>query len=104
MPSSLHWKDMKCWGIDSAPLAIGKAKEKAARRGLTVHFQVLDALELSRLNWKFNTATDSGLFHTLSDEDLPVFVENLAAILSHVGKYFMLCFSTGSPLDTVREG
>ena len=26
------------WGIDSAPLAIQKAKEKAARRGLPVHF------------------------------------------------------------------
>jgi 2-polyprenyl-3-methyl-5-hydroxy-6-metoxy-1,4-benzoquinol methylase len=85
------------WGIDSAPLAIGKAKEKAAKRGLQVHFQVLDALELSRLNRKFDTATDSGLFHTLSNEDRPIFVDNLAAILSPGGKYFMLCFSDLEP-------
>jgi cyclopropane fatty-acyl-phospholipid synthase-like methyltransferase len=85
------------WGIDSAPLAIQKAKEKAAKRGLQVHFLVMDALNLSRLNRKFDTATDSGLFHTLSDEDRPVFVDNLAAILSPGGKYFMLCFSELEP-------
>ena len=85
------------WGIDSAPLPIQKAKEKAAGRGLQVHFLVLNALDLSILNRKFDTATDSGLFHTLSDEDRPVFVDNLAAILSPAGKYFMLCFSELEP-------
>ena len=85
------------WGIDSAPLAIRKAREKAEGRGLQVHFLVLDARDLSRLNRTFDTATDSGLFHTLSDEDRPVFVDNLAAILSPAGKYFMLCFSDREP-------
>ena len=85
------------WGVDSAPLAIGKAKEKAAARGLKVQFLVLNALELTRLNRKFDTAIDSGLFHTLSDEDRPVFVNNLATVLSPSGKYFMLCFSEMEP-------
>jgi cyclopropane fatty-acyl-phospholipid synthase-like methyltransferase len=85
------------WGIDSAPLAIQKAGEKAAGRGLQVHFLVLNALDLSKLNRKFDTVTDSGLFHTLSDEDCPIFVDNLAAILSPAGKYFMLCFSELEP-------
>jgi len=85
------------WGVDATPLAIQKAKEKAKKRGLPVHFLVLDALDLSRLNRKFDTATDSGLFHTLSDEDRPVFVDNLAAVLSPAGKYFMLCFSDQEP-------
>ncbi|HVN65395.1 MAG TPA: class I SAM-dependent methyltransferase [Methanomicrobiales archaeon] len=105
------------WGIDSAPLAIEKAREKAARRGLPVHFLVLDALHMAELIRKFDTgrelrsssrpgeklpgsfstATDSGLFHTLSDEDRPVFVENLAAVLAPAGKYFMLCFSDLEP-------
>jgi cyclopropane fatty-acyl-phospholipid synthase-like methyltransferase len=85
------------WGIDSTPLPIQKASEKAAGRGLQVHFLVLNALDLCRLNRKFDTATDSGLFHTLSDEDRPVFVDNLAAILSPAGKYFMLCFSELEP-------
>ena len=85
------------FGIDSAPLAIRKAEEKAAARGLTVRFCVLDALHLQKLRRMFDTATDSGLFHTLSDEDRPVFVENLAAILVPGGNYFMLCFSDREP-------
>ena len=85
------------WGIDSAPLAIQKAREKAEGRGLQVHFLVLDARDLSRLNRKFDTVTDSGFFHTLSDDDRPVFVDNLAAVLSPAGKYFMLCFSEREP-------
>ena len=84
-------------GIDSAPLAIQKAREKAAARGLPVHFCVLDALDLAKLTRTFDTATDSGLFHTLSDEDRPLFVDNLAAILSPGGNYFMLCFSDREP-------
>src|SRR5512136_3030538 len=51
---------LESWGIDSSPLAIQKAQEKCAQRGLTVHFQVLNALELARLNRTFDTATDSG--------------------------------------------
>jgi cyclopropane fatty-acyl-phospholipid synthase-like methyltransferase len=85
------------WGIDSAPLAIQKAQKKAAERGLPVHFLVLNALDLAKITRTFDTATDSGLFHTLSDEGRPVFVDNLAAVLSPAGKYFMLCFSELEP-------
>ncbi len=85
------------YGIDAAPLAIKKAQEKSIGRGVHVHFLVLDALELRKLNRMFDTATDSGLFHTLSDEDRPIFVENLAAVLAPAGKYFMLCFSELEP-------
>jgi cyclopropane fatty-acyl-phospholipid synthase-like methyltransferase len=85
------------WGIDSVPAAIGKAKEKAAQRGIQVQFLVLDALHMSTLTRKFETVTDSGFFHTLSDEDRPVFVESLAAVLAPRGRYFMLCFSDQEP-------
>ena len=36
------------WGIDSAPLAIQKAREKAAGRGLSVHFLIMNALEIDQ--------------------------------------------------------
>jgi cyclopropane fatty-acyl-phospholipid synthase-like methyltransferase len=90
-------KGFEVWGIDSAPLAIQKAQEKAGARELTVHFLILNALDLPLLNRKFDTVTDSGLFHTLSDEDRPLFVDTLAAILPHGGNYFMLCFSDLEP-------
>ena len=90
-------KGFEVWGIDSSPLAIRKAQEKAGARELTVHFLVLSALDLIRLTRKFDTVTDSGLFHTLSDENRPVFADNLALVLPHNGKYFMLCFSDLEP-------
>ncbi|MDD1638909.1 MAG: class I SAM-dependent methyltransferase [Methanomicrobiales archaeon] len=85
------------WGIDSVPRAIEKAKEKALGTGLPIHFLVLDALHLTRINRKFDSATDSGLFHTLSDEDRPVYMNQLATILNAGGRYFMLCFSDREP-------
>jgi cyclopropane fatty-acyl-phospholipid synthase-like methyltransferase len=85
------------WGIDSVPKAIQKAQKKADDRGLTVHFLVLDTREILLLNRTFDTVTDSGFFHTLSDEDRPVFVDTLAAVLSPGGRYFMLCFSDLEP-------
>jgi cyclopropane fatty-acyl-phospholipid synthase-like methyltransferase len=90
-------KGFEVWGIDSSPLAIQKAQEKAGARELTVHFLVLSALDLIRLTRKFDTVTDSGLFHTLSDENRPIFADNLALVLPHGGKYFMLCFSELEP-------
>jgi len=46
-----------------------------------VHFVVPDTRNLSPLNRKSDTVTDSGLFHTLSDEDRPVFADTLAAAI-----------------------
>jgi len=86
------------WGIDAVPLAIQKAEEKAAGRGLAVRFQVMDVVAaLSRLGRAFDAVTDSGFFHTLSDDDRPVFVTGLASVLSPHGSYFMLCFSDREP-------
>ncbi|MDN7013762.1 class I SAM-dependent methyltransferase [Methanoculleus sp. FWC-SCC3] len=84
-------------GIDTAALAIRKAEEKAAGRGLQAQFLVRDALDLSGLEQTFDTVIDSGFFHTLSDEDRPVFVDNLAAVLAPGGRYFMLCFGDQNP-------
>jgi 2-polyprenyl-3-methyl-5-hydroxy-6-metoxy-1,4-benzoquinol methylase len=85
------------WGVDSAPLAIQKAQEKALMRGLDVHFLVGNVLDFSMIGRKFDTVTDSGLFHTLSDDDRPVFVDTLADVLFPAGTYFMLCFSDLEP-------
>ncbi len=84
-------------GIDASPRAIRKAKEKAAEKGLHVQFLVLNALDLRSLDRTFETVTDSGFFHTLSDQDRPVYVDNLSAVLPPGGRYFMLCFSEQEP-------
>ena len=84
-------------GIDATPLAVEKAQEKAAARGLTVNFLVMKARDLHKLGRTFDTVTDSGFFHTLTDDDRPVYVRDLASVLRPGGRYFMLCFSDLEP-------
>ncbi len=85
------------WGVDFTPRAIEKAHHKATERHLTVTFLVKDALQLSTLGRDFDSVIDSGLFHTLSDEERPLFVSSLASVLKRGGTYFMLCFSELEP-------
>jgi cyclopropane fatty-acyl-phospholipid synthase-like methyltransferase len=87
----------ECWGIDFIPVAIERAKAKAAERGIRAHFQVADALELDRLNRQFDTVIDSGLFHVFDDAQRARFVKSLAAVLKPGGTYFMACFSDREP-------
>jgi len=85
------------WGIDAAPSAIKKAKEKAKERGITVNFLVYDALKLQSIKNKFDTIIDCGLFHVFPDEERPIFAASLHSALYPNGKYFMLCFSEHEP-------
>lgn len=84
-------------GLDEAPLAIEKAKKKAALKRSSASFVVGDALKLGDLIRKFDTITDSGLFHVFSDEERRVFQESLKSALKSGGTYFMLCFSDKEP-------
>lgn len=85
------------WGVDFTPRAIERARDKAAQRHLSVTFLVKDALQLNALGRHFDTVIDSGLFHTLSDEERPLFANSLARVLRRGGVYFMLCFSELEP-------
>jgi SAM-dependent methyltransferase len=86
-------------GIDSAPLAIAKAKAKARLRESSAEFLVADALDLPNLKRTFDVATDCGLFHTFSDGERRLFAHGLSATLRPGGRYFMLCFSDREPAD-----
>ncbi|MGZ4934489.1 MAG: class I SAM-dependent methyltransferase [Halobacteriota archaeon] len=85
------------WGVDFTPRAIEKARDKATQRHLNATFLVKDALQLDMLGRHFDTVIDSGLFHTLSDEERPLFASSLASVLRREGTYFMLCFSELEP-------
>jgi SAM-dependent methyltransferase len=52
--------------IDVSRVAIDVARGKAAREGLTVHFEVQDATDLSLRSAPFDSVFDSGLLHSLS--------------------------------------
>lgn len=46
---------------------------------------------------EFDIVIDSGLFHTMMDEERQVFARQIHTVLKPGGKYFMLCFSDKEP-------
>ncbi len=93
----LAGKGHQAWGLDFVPVAIERAKTKAAERGSAAHFLVANALELKKLGTQFDTVIDCGLFHTFTDEERPVFVRGLGAVLRPGGLLHLLCFSDEEP-------
>lgn len=87
----------KVTGIDFLAEPIAIAKRKAAERGLTAEFAVMDALLLKDWPNKFDNVIDSGLFHVFSDNDRRRYVEGLAAVLKPHGRFCFLCFSDEEP-------
>lgn len=84
-------------GVDAAPTAIGRARQKAAQRSLDARFDVWDALDLPALGEHFDTVLDCGLFHVFDDDQRVRFVASLSAVVVPGGRYFMLCFSDRQP-------
>jgi cyclopropane fatty-acyl-phospholipid synthase-like methyltransferase len=84
-------------GVDLAPTAIAKAREKARARGLRVEFRVADALALGSPRPRFDAALDCGMFHTLSDPDRPRYVESVGKVVRPGGRLSLLCFSEREP-------
>ena len=84
-------------GIDVAPTAIARAREKASGRGLTARFEVADALDLGRLGLTVDTVIDSGVFHVFDDDDRARYVASLAAVLRPAGACYLMCFSDRQP-------
>ena len=98
---ALHFasRGHKVTGIDFLPAPVQRAKQKAAERGLTATFLVMDALALKELPEVFDNVTDSGLFHVFGDDDRRRYVDGLASVLKPGGWLFLLCFSDAEPGD-----
>ena len=84
-------------GVDAAPTAIARARDKAAERGLDATFVLSDALEFLATGQTFDSAIDSGFFHTLSDAERDRYQRGLRDALRPGGRCFMLCFSDRQP-------
>lgn len=87
------------WGIDFASTAIERARAKQAIHSGAVEFRVASALHLERLGERFDTAIDSGLFHTFADEERTLYPGSLRSALVPGGRLFILCFSEHEPTD-----
>lgn len=86
-------------GIDVAENAISDAKVKAKERHVKVRFVVEDVLQMDWLfeEGEFDVVIDSGLFHVMTNEERPIFAQQVHRVLREGGKYFMLCFSDKEP-------
>ena len=86
-------------GVDISAVAIGRARAKAAARGLAARFEAGDALHLASLGTEFGTVIDSGLFHALSDPERAAYVASLASVVRPGGVVHLMCFSDQQPGD-----
>jgi SAM-dependent methyltransferase len=84
-------------GVDIAETALAIARQKAHDRGIKVEFAPADAFQLERLERKFETVLDCGLFHTFNSEERPGYVASLASVTQHNGTLYVLCFSDDGP-------
>jgi cyclopropane fatty-acyl-phospholipid synthase-like methyltransferase len=80
-------------GVDLAATAIARARGKAEERGIRATFVELDALRVHELGRTFDAALDVGMFHSLQDEERPVYAASLAAAVRPGGRCFLLCWS-----------
>jgi 2-polyprenyl-3-methyl-5-hydroxy-6-metoxy-1,4-benzoquinol methylase len=86
-------------GVDLAPEAIRRAAAKSAERGIVVHFEVADVLDLTTRASDFDTAIDSGVFHVFDDQSRPLYADSIGRVIDPDGSLFILCFSELEPGD-----
>ncbi|MFJ2609351.1 class I SAM-dependent methyltransferase [Streptomyces sp. NPDC087425] len=65
-------------GLDASAWAIGQARIRAAVKGVSVDFDVADALDLSAYHGRFDTVLDSALYHCLPTKTRPAYVAAVA--------------------------
>jgi ubiquinone/menaquinone biosynthesis C-methylase UbiE len=86
-------------GVDGSPEAIRQARAKVAASGASVTFEIGDVLDLRGDAERFDTATDSGVFHVFDDDDRPRYAASVHRVLRPGGHLFIMCFSDREPGD-----
>jgi methyltransferase family protein len=74
-----------------------------ASRGISVRFIHGDALRLAELGETFDTVTDSGLLHVLSDQQMTQVIPGLHSVLRPSGYYWLMCFNQQATLSGPRR-
>jgi SAM-dependent methyltransferase len=82
-------------GVDGAPTALAKARERAG--DLDIDFQVGDATKLEGLENRFDTVIDSALYHCLNEEDRHKYMAALHRATRPGAVLHLFCFSDAMP-------
>ncbi len=94
-------------GIDLAPAAVQRARERALAAGAEVTFMAGDALDLEAhgptLGAPFDTVIDVGLYHSLQPADGTRYAQALASVTRSGGRALVICWSDRNPFGIGPE-
>jgi SAM-dependent methyltransferase len=90
-------------GLDASAIAVRRASIKAADRDVSARFVEGDVTQLAVLQERFDTITDSGCLHTLSDEDMQRAVAGAHTVLRPGGTYWLMCFNEHATVPGPRR-
>jgi SAM-dependent methyltransferase len=94
----LAGQGFKVLGIDVSPLAIEKARTKAAGKDLDCRFEQLDVLSDTVRGGPFDFVFDRGCFHVFDKaEERARFADRVALLLARDGRWLSLIGSTEGP-------
>ena len=83
-------------GVDAAPAAVERARERARAAGVTAEFAVADAMDPSGLG-RWATVLDSALFHVFDADDRTRYARALTDVVEPGGQVIVLALSTRGP-------
>lgn len=83
-------------GVDAAPAAVERARERARRAGVAADFALGDAMDPAGLGC-FATVLDSALFHVFGREDQARYARGLVDVVAPGGYVLVLALSTRGP-------
>ncbi len=83
-------------GVDAAPTAIDRARERARSRGVDVEFAVADATVLAGYEGRFDSVLDSALYHCLGEEQRTLYAAALHRATRPGALLSLMCFA-GTP-------
>jgi SAM-dependent methyltransferase len=91
-------KGYSATGIDGSETALARARDNARNAGVTVNFQLADAMKLDGLDNRFDTVVDCAFYHTFStDRELQTsYARTLHRATKPGARLFMFEFGIGN--------
>ena len=91
-------------GVDFAPRAIAKARQRARVAGVAARFLVGDVTRLGFLSGPLDLALDIGCLHSLAPRDRPRYAAELARLVRSGGTYLLYAFAPGGRVAGLSRG
>jgi len=93
-------KGFEVTGIDFSENAIKLAKENSKKANANIKSITMDAMNLDKLNDKFDFIFEWTLLHQIAPEERKKYVEGINKITNLGGKYLSVCFNEQDPKIT----